>query len=82
MDDESQEDQESHGAEQDDVAAQRRVLGRQEEVDLDQGKKDTGSSRKRKLSRKTTGEGGHELKPHRAHFHKKNVWHSGQSSSL
>lgn len=48
MDDESQEDQESHGAEQEDVAAQRRVLGRQD-VDLDQEKKDTGSSRKRRL---------------------------------
>lgn len=59
MDDESQEDQESHGAEQEDVAAQRRVLGGQEEVNLDQGKKDTGSSRKRKLSRKTAGEEGH-----------------------
>ena len=58
MDDESQEDQESHGAEQEDVAAQRKVLGRQA-VDLDQGKKDTGSSRKRKLSRKTAGEEGH-----------------------
>ena len=58
MDDESQEDQESHGAEQEDVAAQRRVLGRQA-VELDQGKKDTRSSRKRKLSRKTAGEEGH-----------------------
>lgn len=38
MDDESQEDQESHGAEQEDVAAQRRVLGRRE-MDLDQEKK-------------------------------------------
>ena len=45
MDDESQEDQESHGAEQEVVAAQRRVLGRQA-VELDQGKKDTRSSRK------------------------------------
>jgi len=48
LDDESQEDQESHGAEQEDVAAQRRVLGRRE-MDLDQEKKDTGSSRKRRL---------------------------------
>lgn len=46
LDDERQEDQESHGAEQEEVmgqeqedVAQRRVLGGQEEVNLDQGKK-------------------------------------------
>lgn len=39
LEDESQEDQESHGAEQEDAAAGRGVVGGPEEVDLDQDKK-------------------------------------------
>ena len=39
MEDESQENQESHGAEQEDAAAWEGALGGQEEVDLDQDKK-------------------------------------------